>query len=126
MELDAARRCARIVTEGAFDPEAHGELIEDLIASPFFRPGMPALFDNRGLDLSDTSFDDLQRVGRTHLRNSDRLGGGRVAVLMGSAAGFARARQVEMLIEGKADFPFQVFLDPTAASAWVSHSALVW
>jgi len=126
VELDAEARCVRVATHGVFDPAGPARMIEDVISSPFFRPGMPTLFDHRALDLSGVSYESIQRATRAHLRKSDRLGGGRVAILVGSASDFASARQYEMLIEGRADFPVQCFLDPEAAHTWVSTSALVW
>lgn len=119
IELDEASRYARITTHGTFGNSDYLRLVDEVLSHPNWRPGLPALFDHRDLTMSGVTYDVMRRAGETHLANDDRIGDGKAAILMASAADFGSARQFENLVESQAQARLKVFLDVGQAEAWV-------
>jgi hypothetical protein len=119
--LDPAGRFVRVTTRGRFSSEDHLRMIEDILSLPYWVPGMAALFDHRQLDMGGATYAVMQEASRNHLRHDTRIGAGKAAVIMASAADFGSARQFEMIVEGQAAANVRVFLDPIAALAWLEQ-----
>jgi hypothetical protein len=94
-------------------------MIEDILSQPFWVPGMRAFFDHRQLNMAGASYAVMSAAGENHLRNDERIGDGKAAVVMGSPAAFGSARQFEMLVDGQAAAKLRVFLDPVEALTWL-------
>jgi hypothetical protein len=120
VELAHHPRYVRITTRGEFSVADHLAMIEDILTRPFWQPGTAALFDHRQLDMAGATYAVMSGASQNHLRHDTRIGAGKAAVIMGSAADFGSARQFEMLVEGQASATLRVFLDPVAALAWLT------
>jgi hypothetical protein len=120
VELVHHPRYVRVTTRGGFNVGDHLAMIEDILTRPFWQPGTAALFDHRQLDMAGATYAVMAAASQNHLRHDGRIGAGKAAVIMGSAADFGSARQFEMLVEGHASAALRVFLDPVAALAWLT------
>ncbi|GMV82989.1 MAG: hypothetical protein AMXMBFR7_41730 [Planctomycetota bacterium] len=112
----------RIVTHGSFKPEDQRRMIEAILASPFWQPGMHTLFDHRDLDFRGTDYAGMMQARGNHLRNNERIGDGKAALLMGTMDAFGVARQFEMLSEGQVLARLRVFKDEAEALAWLTEA----
>jgi len=112
----------RVTTAGAFDADAYARMVDDILSSGFWRPDLPALFDHRALSTENTSFEDVLRASATHDGTDERIGAGRVALLVSSPETFGRARQFEQITQPRARMRLRVFLHEAAALAWVRGS----
>lgn len=121
VSLDPSGRYVRITTSGRFSGEDHLRMIESILSLPYWTPGMATLFDNRLLDMAGATYATMQEASRNHLLHDTRIGNGKSAVMMASAADFGSARQFEMIVEGQAAANLRVFLDPTAALNWLEE-----
>ena len=122
--LEPSARYLRVTTRGKFSVAGHLGMIEEILALPYWVPGMAALFDHRQLDMAGATYAVMQEASRNHLRHDQRIGGGKAAVVMASAADFGSARQFEMIVEGQAAANLRVFLDPAPAIAWLTEESV--
>lgn len=118
---DPAGDFVRVVTTGAFAVADHRRLIDDVLGRPFWRPGRHVLFDHRSLDFRGADYAAMLQARGNHLRDNDRIGNGKAALLMGSMDAFGVARQFEMLAEGQVLARLRVFKDEAEALAWLTE-----
>jgi hypothetical protein len=123
VELVHQPHYVRIITRGQFSVADHLAMIEHILTRPYWVPGTATLFDHRQLDMAGATYTVMAAASQNHLRHDNRIGAGKAAVIMGSAADFGSARQFEMLVEGQAAATLRVFLDPVAALAWLTTDA---
>ena len=91
---------------------------------PDWRPGTDVLFDHRNLSFSDANLGAMYQAATNHLRNDDRIGNGKAAVLMRSPSDFGRGRQFEMLTDGRISATLCVFLDEAEALEWLASQSV--
>jgi hypothetical protein len=113
------KKYIRVVSEGIFTAREQAHLIEDLISQPYWRKGMPVLFDNRKLDYSVGGTTAIKEASRFHIENNERIGGGKAALLMKSATDFGFGRQYELLTDVVTSVNIHVFLDENQALRWL-------
>jgi hypothetical protein len=111
----------RVSLSGKFSPEHHRFMIEDVLARDFWRPGLNVLFDNRNLDFGVTSVEIMRLASQNQIKHNDRIGSGKVALLMKSLSDYARGRQYEILAEGKALTKVRTFRNEKEALRWLSE-----
>jgi len=114
---------AVVTTSGTFDVSDHVRMIEDITTRPGWRPGMDVLFDHRALDFSDADLRAMYQAADNHLRNDERIGDGRAAILMRSLNDYGRGRQFERLTEGRISATLSVFMDEAEARDWLAAPA---
>ncbi len=119
VEFEAHPRHVRVTTRGIFLVVDHLRMIEDILGRPFWAPDTAVLFDHRQLDMSGATYATMEAASRNHLQHDDRIGSGKAAVVMASAADFGSARQFEMLVDGQVAANLRVFLSPTEAMRWL-------
>lgn len=120
VELPGAGGYAVVTTSGVFDVADHMRMIEDIITRPGWRPGTDVLFDHRALDFGEAGLRTMYQAGDNHLRNDERIGDGRAAILARSPSDFGRGRQFELLTEGRVSATLRVFLDEAQARGWLA------
>jgi hypothetical protein len=94
-------------------------MFQKLLSFEYWKPGAPLLFDNRNFEFGVLNFDKMRAASNHYQQVSDRLGNGKVALLMKSQVDFAHGRQFEMLSEGKIEREMCVFRDEAEALKWL-------
>ena len=112
-----------VTTSGTFDVTDHLRMIEEILTRPSWVPGTPVLFDHRQLDFGDAGFRAMQEASANHLQNDARIGDGKAAILMSSLVDYGRGRQFELLTDGRVSAHLAIFLDESAARAWITDAA---
>ncbi|HET7233622.1 MAG TPA: hypothetical protein VFJ16_26670 [Longimicrobium sp.] len=120
VEIPRGDGYAVVTTSGTFDVNDHVRMIEDIITRPGWLPGMDVLFDHRALDFGEADLRAMYQAGDNHLRNDERIGNGRAAILMRSLNDYGRGRQFELLTEGRVSATMRVFLDEAEARDWLA------
>jgi hypothetical protein len=120
VELPGADGYGVVTTSGSFDVSDHVRMIQDITTHPGWRPGMDVLFDHRALDFSEADLRAMYQAGDNHLRNDERIGNGRAAVLVRSLSDYGRGRQFELLTEGRVSATLKVFMDEAEARDWLA------
>jgi hypothetical protein len=120
VQLPEADEYAIVTTSGTFSVADHLRMIEDIVTRPGWRPGTDVLFDNRALDFGAADLRAMYEASDNHLRNDQRIGGGKAAILVSSLSDFGRGRQFEQLTEGRASATMHVFLDEAEARDWLA------
>lgn len=110
----------KVVTGGDFNLADHLKMIEDIISRDFWRPGTDVIFDNRNLEFGSTDLSVIKGLFSNHESNDERIGNGKAAMLMKSLADFGRARQLELISEGRVSAQLRVFLDEKEAVKWLT------
>lgn len=80
---------------------------------------MNLLYDYRETDFSTITLEAMRAIVTFHELNSEAIGDGRMAFLMGTPRDFGFARQYEMVSEGRVKSRVRVFLDEEKAKKWV-------
>ena len=120
MEPPGAHDFAIVTTSGTFNVSDHLRMIEDIVGRPDWRPGTDVLFDHRNLSFDDANLRAMYEAATNHLRNDNRIGDGKAAVLMRSSNDYGRGRQFEMLTDGRISATLRVFLDRDEALEWLA------
>lgn len=111
----------RVITSGVFSVEGQLNMIEFIISRDFWRPGLDVLFDHRQLDFGTTDVSLMREAGNNHIKNDDKIGDGKAAILMKSLPDFARGRQFELLTESKVTAKMKIFKDEEEAIKWLTQ-----
>ncbi|HEU4881545.1 MAG TPA: hypothetical protein VFT45_04845 [Longimicrobium sp.] len=119
VDFGRAEEYVVVTTRGAFSPEDHRRMTEDIVSREEWRPGMAVLFDHRQADFGDSGLEAMQRAGENHREHDDRIGNGKAAVLMNTPVNFVRGRQFQLLTEGKVEARLQIFLNEAEAIRWL-------
>jgi hypothetical protein len=110
---------ATVRTVGEFSIDDHARMIEDIVSSDFWKPGLDVLFDHRNLEFGFTTAAFWKKASENHERNDDRIGDGKAAILMKSVVDFGRGRQFEMITSDKVSAKLRVFMDEESAVSWL-------
>ncbi len=92
--------------------------VEELVADPRFRPGMPILFDDYGADVRNVSVEDVKALAHHFVRLSPELGSARAAMLVSEPLTFGVARMFEQYASN-ASLTFSVFYRREEAVRWL-------
>ena len=123
VEFDPADRFATVTTSGTFTVADHARMVQDILGHAAWVPGWPVLFDHRELDFGEQGYEAMARARDRHVENDDRIGPGRAAILVRPGADYGRARQFELLADGRVSADVRVFTDEAEARAWVREVA---
>lgn len=110
----------RVITQGDFTVGDQLKMIEDIVSRDFWRPGTDVLFDHRKLDFGVTDINLIREASGNHIKNDDKIGDGKAAILMKSLPDFARGRQFELLTEAKVSAKMRIFKDEDEALSWLT------
>ena len=108
-----------VIVEGLFSINGHSEMIADLVSQSFWKPGMNLLIDDRKVEFSGTNLDLLRVVSENFRSFEEKLGNGKVAILMDSLTDYARGRQFELLTDYKMSTQLRAFMDEEKALNWL-------
>jgi hypothetical protein len=103
------RHFVRVVAGGIYNIDDHMRMLKDVATRDFWTPGMNLLIDDSNLDFSQTSLEQLREAGRKRIELNALIGSSKTAVLGGSLADFARARQFELITNGKVSAKIDIF-----------------
>ena len=120
VELIESLNFVKITIWGDFNVEDSLKIIKDFISRDFWEPGMKTMFDCRRIIFYNLALGVLREIGEFYALQNERIGDGKMALLMGSPRDFGIARQFEMLTEGKILSQVHVFLNETEAVSWLT------
>lgn len=109
----------RVRVVGAFDPDEHSKMLDDLLSSALWQLGRCVLFDFRATDFVGTNLEIVRRASINRQREDARFGCGKSAFLMKSLTDFARGRQFQMLTEDKVCATLRIFIEEDQALDWL-------
>lgn len=111
--------CAFIQLHGEFQRGEAIRALKDAISEPDFTKGMGILMDFQGVDLADVlSYDGVVAMVPHFDTETDLLGPCQMAIVVGTAADFGRARQVIAMAD-RPNIERAVFTDIEKALAWL-------
>ena len=113
-------RLVKIVVSGVYNIDDHLRMLKDLVTQDFWTPGMNLLIDDCGLDFRQTSLEHLREAALKRIEFDTLIGNGKTAVLVCSVTDFARARQFELITNGKVSAKIDVFNNEDEALRWLS------
>jgi hypothetical protein len=109
----------KVVSKGVFSADDQARLVEELMSQPYWRKGLPVLFDNRKIDYSIGGTAAIKEAGEYHIKNNERIGDGKAALLMKSVTDFGLGRQYELLTDEAVSVNVHIFLDENQALRWL-------
>ena len=111
----------RVRLGGEFNVAAVRRMLDELSEKKGDFPFVPVLVDNRGLDLSGVSDDDLFSVGGIFLVHNPSFAYSKFALLMNPGSNVELASQFEIIARPVSDSIFSVFSDEEKALQWLAN-----
>lgn len=125
MTYDEAGNYIRVTCTGFFSEERHAECFRSVFSSPYWKPGVNLLFDNRNLQFGNVKADTLIRISNYYKEAGPMLGKRKIALLMSSIPEYGIGRQFQMLAEGKGESEIRIFNFERAAVEWLTGRSIL-
>lgn len=107
--------------EGHFSIDHFRGLFHDILGHPEWNAGMNMLLDYRNVDFSDVSFPEVKQTSTIHKKADERVGDGRIALLMSYPLGFGIGRMYKSMTEHGISASINVFREPEEAGGWLNE-----
>jgi hypothetical protein len=108
-----------VVTSGVASLAGFRAFVEELVASPEYRPGMNILVDHTGLDANRLAASDMQAIADLVVEFYERIGPGLCATVVPSPHKFRLAQIWQQLVERKVLMRTGVFYSREFARSWL-------
>jgi len=109
-------------TFGEYSSKDQIEMVTDILSKEFWRPGMPAIFDHRQLNLGGASFHSMMSARDGHAKHDDKIGKSKTALVVGDTAAYGTARQFQNIADGVIGAEIKVFLSYEDAETWIKNN----
>ena len=109
-----------VVTEGKGDVEGIIAFLKDIISHPQWEPGKRILLDHRALEIDDISASGVEDVAFYFVSISDKLGDGKIALVMNRDIDFGIARAWESITNLDVDITIHVYRKLDDAIYWLT------
>jgi len=109
-----------VTADAAFTNKDFVKVLEDIFSLEYWKPGMCVLFDNRKLDLRETSFENVKTAVEDFVKSNERFGDGKIAFLMKKGSDYGQGRQFQIMTEEKTSTNLQIFVNKEVAIRWLS------
>jgi hypothetical protein len=119
LKVDPEHSLFIVETQGDATVEGILAFLDDIIAHPAWRSGLPILLDHRGLGLHNISAKGVEQVSDYFTSISDVLGDGKLAMVMNRDVDFGIARAWENITMDRTSMRTYVFRGLDEARAWV-------
>jgi hypothetical protein len=106
---------------GKFSVASFEKMIIDSISDERWSPGMNCLVDHSALDLSGTYYSELKEAAEIHKKYDSRIGGGRIAVVMGGEENFDKSSMYVTLLESDVHATVKPFRTTDEARHWLAE-----
>ena len=110
-----------ISTEGDGDVEGIIAFLKDIISHPQWRPGNHILLDHRALKIDAITESGIENVSAYFKSITDKLGNGKVALVMTRDIDFGIARAWENITAYDVDTKVYVFRELEKAISWLKE-----
>jgi|GEM_PF-1074191 len=112
-----------IVTEGAGDVLGIIAFLKDIISHPHWRPGKHILLDHRALNIDGISASGIEDVSFYFISIADKLGNGKIALVMNRDIDFGIARAWESITNLDVDIEIHVYRKMNDAMNWLKEKS---
>ncbi len=120
IEFIESQNYIKVIAENDFSVEGHMEMLADVVAREFWKPGMNLLFDDRKVEFKGVNIESVRKVSHDFRTFENELGNGRTALLMDTLSDYARGRQFELLTDDKVSTDIKIFRDEEEALSWLA------
>ena len=110
-----------IKTEGGGNVEGIIAFLKDIISHPQWKPGNYILLDHRGLKIDAITVSGIEDVSAYFKSISDKLGNGKIALVMKRDIDFGIARAWENITAYDVDIKVYVFRELEKATRWLKE-----
>ncbi|MBU4262466.1 MAG: hypothetical protein KKC76_11445 [Proteobacteria bacterium] len=110
-----------IITEGDGDVEGIIAFLKDIISHPQWKPGNNILLDHRALKIDAITVSGIEDVSEYFKSIADKLGNGKVALVMNRDIDFGIARSWEIITGDDVDINVFVFRELEKAINWLKE-----
>lgn len=97
------------------------DYLDDLISRDEWESGMNILVDHRQLLTENIDLEGVREIANHFIRLREKLGSGKVAVVMTEDSGFAKAQVFELFAEEKVDMNIKIFVKLKNAEEWIDR-----
>lgn len=118
-EEDQRRRFVKVIERGTYNVEDHMRMLEDITSRDFWKPGTNILLDESNLNYQGTTLEQLREAAARRVLMDARIGDGKTAAVMSTITDFVRARQYELITDGKVSAKIKIFRNEQEALKWL-------
>jgi hypothetical protein len=108
---------------GKFSAASFEGMINDIQSHEQWRTNMDRLFDFSGMDLTETTPDDISACAKIHMKYNSRIGHGRIAVVFRKEAAFGLGRLYETCLGSDVLATVKSFHTADEARHWLAEGA---
>lgn len=119
LELDVARRCFTVITQGEGNAEGLMASMEAVAHHPQWRVGYSVLVDHRKLCLAELSNSGIENISHGFIELRKAFGDGRCAIVLAKDVDFGLARAWEMITADEVAMAIHIFRDIDKARCWI-------
>ena len=110
-----------VKTEGDGDVGGIIAFLKDIVSHPQWKPGNKILLDHRALSIDAITRSGIEHVSAFFKTIGDKLGNGKIALVMNRDIDFGIARAWENITEYDVDIKIYVFRELEKATSWLNE-----
>ncbi len=118
----AGKNLVTATMDGSFRIDHFRGLFHEILRHPDWRTGMNMLLDYRNVDFSDVAYPEVEQSSTIHKKADERVGDGRIALLMNYPLGFGIGRMYKSMTEHGISASIGVFRDSDDANSWLNEN----
>ncbi len=119
--FDGSGNIVTATMEGTFSIDHFRGLFHEILQHPEWNAGMNMLLDYRNVDFSDIAFPEVKQTSMIHKKADERVGDGRIALLMSYPLGFGIGRMYKSMTEHGISASIGVFRGSLDAHNWLNE-----
>ena len=108
-----------ILAGGRFTDKDFANMLYDLYRLEYWRPLMPLLLDERDVDTSPVSAEQLSNAAQLFVDQNSRLAYTKIAVVLGSPGAMRLAERFQNALGAQSKAVVEAFLDRKKAEDWL-------
>jgi hypothetical protein len=113
-----------VTTSGRATVEGLDAWVQEVLSDPRYRPGIRVLIDHQKLDWTSMTKDDLRRRARLLLRDKERIGWTRAALVTDRPVDYGLMRMIAGYLGERASFDTDIFYSFEKARDWLRAPGL--
>ncbi|MCM8543224.1 MAG: hypothetical protein NE328_23345 [Lentisphaeraceae bacterium] len=113
------RNYVQVVSSGHIDVKGIVEVLSTVLSSDIWQPGMSLLTDYTDSSTVDLNSDMIGQISYLVKEQKEKLGSGKMAIIMSSELDYGYARMFQLLTEDYIDKEVNVYRDKESAIKWI-------
>ena len=120
--IDTTDNYAKVITSGHIDVSGIAGTLDAIVSDVNWNPGMNLVVDYSDSSTIDLNSEKVSAISHLVKAQKERLGSGKMAIVMTSDLDYGYARMFQLLTEDYIDKEINVYRDSESAIKWIFTS----